>query len=156
MSQFLVWKVSDLVGGQPDGETVWNQNVFKIKSEIEMSSKSKVWNLNCLRNQKYEIKIVFEIKSMKSQCLRNEKYEIKMSSKSKVLNQNCLRNQKYYLCGSMYDNTIVCPHIKPRAVLWINCQVITMHLHLSYRTVFMLKVMRKMRKYIMRNISWSI
>ena len=29
----------------------------------------------------------------------------------------------------MYDNPIVCAHIKPGAILWINCQVVTMNLH---------------------------
>ena len=29
----------------------------------------------------------------------------------------------------MYDNPIVCAHIKPGAILWINCQVVTMHLN---------------------------
>ena len=29
----------------------------------------------------------------------------------------------------MYDNPIICPHIKPGPILWINCQVVTMHLN---------------------------
>ena len=29
----------------------------------------------------------------------------------------------------MYDNPIVSPHIKPGPILWVNCQVVTMHLN---------------------------
>ena len=29
----------------------------------------------------------------------------------------------------MYDNPIVCAHIKPGAILWVNCQVVTIHLN---------------------------